>query len=153
MSLDGHCCQSFQINASSINNLLLFFFNSACPLQSPNKYSPRLCTPRLFNEGWTREGALGMLTWIKYERMHFLCALPGKAGPTSCLFARGIFTDANRHKCIWWKKRKFRSHEKFGSKELKDKKGGRGFLLFQRLSLRSLKQNKDVYKISISSIT
>lgn len=34
--------------------------------------SPRLCTPELFNQGWTREGALEMLTWIKYDRTPLL---------------------------------------------------------------------------------
>lgn len=54
--------------------MTLFFFYSVHPLRSPNMYSARLCTPELFNQGWTREGALEMLTWIKYEGMHLLHA-------------------------------------------------------------------------------
>lgn len=107
MSLDGHCCQRFQINASNIMKLF-FFFNSVRPLPSPNmyRYSSRLCTPELFNQGWTREGALEMLTWIKYEKTHVHPPpdLFGKAMLTSGLFGSRICTDANRHWSIWGKK-------------------------------------------------
>lgn len=107
MSLDGHCCQRFQINASNIMKLFIYFFNSVRPLPSPNMYSSRLCTPELFNQGWTREGALEMLTWRKYEKTHFPPPPPslfGKAMLTSGLFGSRICTDTNRHWSIWGKK-------------------------------------------------
>lgn len=70
------------------------------------RYSSRLCTPELFNQGWTREGALEMLTWIKYEKTHVTPPpdLFGKAMLTSGLFGSRICTDANRHWSIWGKK-------------------------------------------------
>lgn len=69
-------------------------------------YSPRLCTPELFNQDWTREGALEMLTWIKYEKTHLPPppSLFGKAMLTSGLFGSRICTDTNRHLSIWGKK-------------------------------------------------